>query len=170
MIFLLMYFIINQNNFHQCSLNNFYQGIFHISLFLFNFLQLITILIIYNFFSNLFLSIFFFFFFTISCLSIPRFNHLRYKRLMKKIKIIITIIIIIINLCHDRAIGQMGRVFANGRGDRGSFPGRVIPKTQRMVLNASLFDTQHYKVKIKGKVEQFRDGLVPFPTPRCSSY
>ena len=155
-----MYFIINQNNFHQCSLNNFYEGIFHINLFLFNFLQLITILIIYNFFSNLFLSIFFLFF-TISCLSIPRFNHLRYKRLMKKIKIIITIIIIIINLCHDRAIGQMGRVFANGR---------VIPKTQRMVLDASLFDTQHYKVKIKGKVEQFRDGLVPFPTPRCSSY
>ena len=25
----------------------------------------------------------------------------------------------------------MGRVFASGPGDRGSFPGRVIPKTQK---------------------------------------
>ena len=29
--------------------------------------------------------------------------------------------------------GQVGRVFANGPGDRGSIPGRVIPKTQKMV-------------------------------------
>ena len=28
-------------------------------------------------------------------------------------------------------IGQVGRVFANGPGDRGSVPGRVIPKTQK---------------------------------------
>ena len=30
----------------------------------------------------------------------------------------------------------MGRVFANISGDRGSVPGRVIPKTQKMVLDA----------------------------------
>ena len=34
-------------------------------------------------------------------------------------------------------------------------PGQVIPKTQKMVLDATLLSTQHYKVKIKGKVEQF---------------
>ena len=28
----------------------------------------------------------------------------------------------------------MVRVFANGPGDLGSIPGRVIPKTQKMVL------------------------------------
>ena len=27
--------------------------------------------------------------------------------------------------------GLMGRVFANGPGDRGSIPGLVIPKTQK---------------------------------------
>ena len=48
----------------------------------------------------------------------------------------------------------MVRVFANGPGDLGSILGRVIPKTQKIVLDATLFDTQHYKVIIKDKVEQ----------------
>ena len=52
------------------------------------------------------------------------------------------------------AIGLMSRVFANGLGDRGSILGRVIPKTQKMVLDTTLLNTQHYKVRIKGKVEQ----------------
>ena len=47
----------------------------------------------------------------------------------------------------------MVRVFANGPGDLGSIPGRVIPKTQKMVLDATLLNTQHDKVRIKGKVE-----------------
>ena len=41
--------------------------------------------------------------------------------------------------------------------DRGSIPGRVIPKIQKMVLDASLLSTQHYKVRIKSKVEQSRE-------------
>ena len=48
----------------------------------------------------------------------------------------------------------MNRVFANGPGDQGSIPDRVIPKTKKMVLDATLLNTQHYKVRIKGKVEQ----------------
>ena len=48
----------------------------------------------------------------------------------------------------------MVRVFANGPGDLGSIPGRVIPKTLKKVLDASLLNTQHYKVRIKGKVEK----------------
>ena len=67
-------------------------------------------------------------------------------------------------------IGLAVRVFANGPGDLGSVPGRVIPKTQKMVLDASLLNTQHYKVRIKGKVEQSREGVAPSPTPWCSSY
>ena len=39
-------------------------------------------------------------------------------------------------------------------------PGRVIPKTQKMVLDADLLCTQHYKVRIKGKVEQSRGVMV----------
>ena len=49
---------------------------------------------------------------------------------------------------------MMVRVFTNGPGDLGSIPARVIPKTQKMALDASLFNTQYYKVRIKGKVEQ----------------
>ena len=51
----------------------------------------------------------------------------------------------------------MSRVFPNGPGDQGSIPGRVIPRTQNMVLDAALHNTQHYKVRIKGKVEQSRE-------------
>ena len=67
-------------------------------------------------------------------------------------------------------IGLAVRVFANGPGDLGSIPGRVIPKTQKIVLDASLLNTQHYKVRIKGKVESSREGVAPCPTPWCSSY
>ena len=35
--------------------------------------------------------------------------------------------------------------------------GRVIPMTQKMVLDASLLNTQHYKVRIKGKVKKSRE-------------
>ena len=52
---------------------------------------------------------------------------------------------------------MMVRVFANGPEDLGSIPGRVKPKTQKMVLDAFLFNTQHDKVQIKGKVEQSKE-------------
>ena len=48
---------------------------------------------------------------------------------------------------------MMVRVFANGPGDLGSTPGRVIPMTFKMVIDATLLNTQQYKVQIKGKVE-----------------
>ena len=60
-------------------------------------------------------------------------------------------------------IGLAVRVFANGPGDLGSIPGRVIPKTQKMVLDASLLNTQHYEVRIKGKVEQSRERSRALP-------
>ena len=47
----------------------------------------------------------------------------------------------------------MSRVFTNGPGDRGSIQGRVMSKTQKMVHDAALLSDQHYKVRIKGKVE-----------------
>ena len=57
----------------------------------------------------------------------------------------------------NSAIGLMSRVFTNGPEDRGSIPGRVLPKTQKMVLDVTLLNTQHYKLRIKGKVEQSRE-------------
>ena len=58
----------------------------------------------------------------------------------------------------------MVRVFANGPGDLGSISSQVIPKTQKMVLDASLRNTQHYKVGIKGKVGQSweRSSALPY--------
>ena len=54
----------------------------------------------------------------------------------------------------NRDIGPAVRVFANGPGDLGSIAGRVIPKTLKMELDTTLLNTQHYKVRFKGKVEQ----------------
>ena len=69
-----------------------------------------------------------------------------------------------------RAIGLISRVFVIGWGDRSSILDRVIPKTQKMRLDASKFNTQHYKIRIKGKVEQSKEGVAPSPTRWCSSY
>ena len=49
----------------------------------------------------------------------------------------------------------MVRVFANGPRDLRAIPGRVIPKTQKML------NTQHYKVRIKWSNP--RKGVAPSP-------
>ena len=41
----------------------------------------------------------------------------------------------------NQAIGLMSQVFANGLGDPGSIPGRVILKTQKMVLVTTLLNS-----------------------------
>ena len=51
----------------------------------------------------------------------------------------------------NRLIGLVGRVFANVPGNLGSFLGHVIQKTFKMVHDTSLLNTQHYKLRIKGK-------------------
>ena len=53
-----------------------------------------------------------------------------------------------------RPIGLMRRVFANGPADRSLIPGRVIPKTQKMVPDAALLSNP---ARIKGKVEYSRE-------------
>ena len=63
----------------------------------------------------------------------------------------------------NRLIGQLGSLFANGPGDLGSISGRDIPKTLKMVLDTSLLNTQHYKIRIKGNGEQFREGSSALP-------
>ena len=54
-------------------------------------------------------------------------------------------------------LGLMIKMFTNSLGDCGSIPGWVVSKTQKMVLDDALLNTQHYKVRIKGKVEQSRE-------------
>ena len=63
----------------------------------------------------------------------------------------------------NQAISLMSRVFANVPEDQGSIPGRVIPKSQKKVLDAALLNTQHYKIRIKGKVEPSRERSSALP-------
>ena len=67
-------------------------------------------------------------------------------------------------------IGFVGRVFANGPGDLGSIPGRVIPKTLEIILDSSLLNTQQYKVLSRVKWSNPGKGVAPSPTRLCSSY
>ena len=46
-------------------------------------------------------------------------------------------------------------MFANGPVDLGLIPGLV--RLKKMVPDASLLNTQHYKVRIEGKGEQSRE-------------
>ena len=54
--------------------------------------------------------------------------------------------------------------FTNGLEDLDSIPGRVIPKTLKIVLDTSLLNTQQHNVRIKGKVEQSweRSSALPY--------
>ena len=73
------------------------------------------------------------------------------------------IILIVSYFLPNRDISPAVRVFANGPGDLGSIPGRVIPKTLKMELDTTLLNTQHYKVRFKGKVEQSREWSSALP-------
>ena len=59
-------------------------------------------------------------------------------------------------------VGLIGRVFAKGPVNGGSIPSRVILKTQKMALDAALFKTQNYKVRIKGKRSKLGKGVAQF--------
>ena len=82
------------------------------------------------------------------------------KRIILCKKIYLQLTIINTNNLH---FGRMSSVFPNDLGEQGSIPGRVIPKTQKMVLDAALFNTRHYKVWIKDKVEHSREWSSTFP-------
>ena len=71
---------------------------------------------------------------------------------------------------NDRSIDIMVRVFINVPGNRGSILGRVIPKTQKMVLDASSLYTQYYSVRIKHEYSNSGKGIAPSLSHRCSSY
>ena len=67
-------------------------------------------------------------------------------------------------------IGLMSRVFTNGPGKRGSIPGRVIPKSQKKVLDApcSILSIIRYGSRVKWSTPG--KGVAPSPTPQRSSY
>ena len=72
-------------------------------------------------------------------------------------------------MLFNHVFGQVGRLFADGPGDLGSIPGHVIPKTLKVVLDTSLFNTQQYKVLSRVKWSNPGKGVASSSTPRCSS-
>ena len=62
-----------------------------------------------------------------------------------------------VNRVLDRSIGLAVWLLAKGLGDWVSILVRVILKIKKIVLEAFLLNTLHYKVWIKRKVEQSRD-------------
>ena len=64
---------------------------------------------------------------------------------------------ILVTIKVEPDIGLIVSVFVNAPGNLGLIPGRVILKTQKNGTDATLLNTQHYKIRIKGKVEQSRE-------------
>ena len=71
--------------------------------------------------------------------------------------------ILLLYFYYYRAIGLMSWVFANGPEDGGSNRRSSPTKDSKMVIDASLLSTQHYKVRIRGKVEQSRERSSALP-------
>ena len=88
--------------------------------------------------------------------GIQTLQHWWKKCVMKINYIYIYIYIYIYMYIYYRPLGLVGRMFASDPGDWVSIPGRVTPKTRKRVINTSLLNTLHYKVCIKGKIEQSR--------------
>ena len=58
----------------------------------------------------------------------------------------------------------------NNPGNQGPIVDGVLLKTHKMVLDVSVLNTQHYKVRMKGKWNNPDKGIAHFPTHRSSSY
>ena len=78
--------------------------------------------------------------------TIHKTNNLSHFFYMYQFYLIFLVVFTIQFLC----VWPVGRVFAK-------YPGRVIAKTLKMVLDTSLLNTQLYKLRIKGKVDQSRE-------------
>ena len=73
-------------------------------------------------------------------------------------------------LGYKNPFGIMFRVFTNGPGDLYSIPGRVVPKTQKMVLETALLTLGIIRYVSRVKWSNTRKGVVSSPTLWCSSY
>ena len=60
------------------------------------------------------------------------------------------------------------QIKSSGRPGFNPWPGHT--KDSKMVLDAALLNTQHYKVRIKGKVINPGNGVAPSHTAWCGRY
>ena len=85
--------------------------------------------------------------------------------------IVCVYIYILISIDRLYTLGPAVRVFANGPGDLGSIPGRVIPKTLKkwnLIPPCLTFSIIRYGSRVKWSNPG--NGVAPSPTPWCSSY
>ena len=61
----------------------------------------------------------------------------------------------------NRLISLVGRAFANGPGDRGSIPGRVIPKTYKWYLIPPCFILSNIRYVSRVKGSDQGKGVAP---------
>ena len=76
----------------------------------------------------------------------------------------------IFSLFSSLLLGPAVRVFANGPGDLGSIPGRVIPKTLKWYLIPPCLTLSIIRYGSRVKWSNPGNGVAPSPTPWCSSY
>ena len=110
----------------------------------------VYITFLYNFAYITFLYNFVYITFLYNCVNITfLYNLVKITFLHNFLNITFLHIFLYTALLKILCIGLVSREFANGQGDLDSIPGRVIPKTLKRVLDTSLLNTQHYKVRIK---------------------
>ena len=67
-------------------------------------------------------------------------------------------------------ISMRVKMFANGPGDLGSMPGRVIPKIQKWYLMPPCLTLSIIRYVSRVKWSNLRKAVAPSPTPWCNSY
>ena len=94
------------------------------------------------------------------------------KHERNKLKLFLLKIRMIIKIETDRFKKKnlVVSVFANGPGDLGSIPGRVIPKTQKWYLMPPCLTLSNIRYVSRVKWSNPGKGVAPSPTPCCSSY
>ena len=73
----------------------------------------------------------------------------------------------------DLALNNLQRLICHktrGPGDLGSIPGCVIPKTQKMVFDATFLTLSITMYGSRVKWSNLGKTVAPSPTPWCSSY
>ena len=74
------------------------------------------------------------------------------------------------NTKYYRLIGLVRKVFANGLGDLGSIPGRVIPKIKKRSLIPPCLTLSNIRYVSRVKWSNPGKGVASSPTSWCSSY
>ncbi len=93
------------------------------------------------------------------------------KHERNKLKLFLLKIRMIIKIETDRLKKTLVvSVFANGPGDLGSIPGRVIPKTQKWYLMPPCLTLSNIRYVSRVKWSNPGKGVAPSPTPWCISY